>query len=73
MVNLQHGQNTIASRHQCESTGMADTWLSAGADSCVTFTIFASPPSGTPSASNIDCRGYWQAYTVYRELPISGK
>jgi hypothetical protein len=36
--------------------------------SCVSMTIFQTSPDGTPSATNINCRRDWQAYTLYREL-----
>ncbi|KAI1073556.1 hypothetical protein F5B20DRAFT_501801 [Whalleya microplaca] len=38
--------------------------------SCVTITIYATSPSGYPSASNIRCRAGWLQYTIYRQNPV---
>ncbi|KAJ5769159.1 hypothetical protein N7520_003718 [Penicillium odoratum] len=41
------------------------------------MTIYQTSPGGDPSATNIDCRPDWRAYTLYRELEflvtITGK
>lgn len=43
----------------------------SGTFSCVSMTIFQTSPDGLPSATNIECRQGWRAYTVYRELEVS--
>ncbi|OJJ45181.1 hypothetical protein ASPZODRAFT_134578 [Penicilliopsis zonata CBS 506.65] len=34
------------------------------------MTIFQTSPDGTPTATNIDCRNNWQAFTIYQELEV---
>ncbi|KAH6892520.1 hypothetical protein B0T10DRAFT_458229 [Thelonectria olida] len=48
-----------------------DSSTPCGTYSCISFTLFQTSPNGLPSATNIDCRPAWSAYTVYRELVTS--